>query len=161
MFGDKHTFLELFNARGSSLQADGSLSVAQKKQLDILEDFLAELSNDQVQFEIDVVNLDMVITMQSGQKMGYVPFTLTDKDVRILGHRQENFDLNHDFRRQRLMELLAQELSVRAEEIAVMSAATDYLMKKNEEAAAPALEAAAVVSAPVVVASVPKTPQAP
>ncbi|QQG37086.1 MAG: hypothetical protein HYS17_04795 [Micavibrio aeruginosavorus] len=161
MFGDKRTFLELFNARSSSLQADGGLSAAQKRQIDILEDFLAGLSNDQVQFEIDVVNFDMVITMQTGQKMSYVPFTLTDKDVRILGNSPENFDLNYDFRRQRLVELLAQELSVRAEAIAVMSAATEYLMQKERKAVAPVPAVVAAPAAPAApaAASAPKVPQ--
>lgn len=148
MFLTKPDFMTLFNAHSSPLQADGSLSDGQKQQLDELEDFLADLSSKDVSFGVDMLNLDMVISMQTATQMAYVPFTVTNDAIRVLGDRPEEFSLQHDFRRDRLVELLAKELSVRAVLMGTAMAAADYLASKEEQTA---------TAAPIV-ATAPATP---
>jgi arginine deiminase len=135
MFLTKPDFMTLFNAHSSPLQADGSLSAGQKQQLDQLEDFLADLSNQDVSFGVDMLNLDMVITMQTATQMAYVPVTVTNDAIRVLGNRPEEFSLQHDFRRDRLVELLAKELGDRAVLMGTAAAAADYLASKEDQTA--------------------------
>lgn len=151
MFFAKPNFMALFNAQASPLQADGSLSAGQKQQLDLLEGFLADLSKNHVTLGVDMMNLDMVITMQTATQMAYVPFTLTDSAVRILGRRPEEFSLEHEPRRDRLVVLLAEELGASAKRLGTAMAAADYLASKEQQTAA-------VASVGAIASTTPKTP---
>lgn len=154
MFLNKPNFMALFKAHANPLEADGSLSAGQKQQLDLLENFLADLSNDHVSLDVDMMNLDLVITMQTATQMAYVPFTVTKDAVRILSRRPEEFSLQHDFRRDRLVVLLAQELGARAVVLGTAAAAADYLASKEDQVTV----AAPVVAAPAALPAVPKAP---